>query len=144
LPAVNGHLILATQIEVSMSEQYRNFMGHLWVQKEDNIYTIGINEDALDDFSEITSMDLPQEAEDIEGDVSIGTIETDEGTLDIYSPVAGKVIEVNTVVVEDPTQIQDDPYDAWLIKVESDDEVSEDEEEDDEDDEDEEEQEDED
>ncbi len=127
-----------------MSEQYRNFMGHLWVQKEDNIYTIGINEDALDDFSEITSMDLPQEAEDIEGDVSIGTIETDEGTLDIYSPVAGKVIEVNTVVVEDPTQIQDDPYDAWLIKVESDDEVSEDEEEDDEDDEDEEEQEDED
>ncbi|MEZ0391073.1 MAG: glycine cleavage system protein H, partial [Pseudobdellovibrionaceae bacterium] len=66
-----------------------------------------------------------------------GSLETDEGPLDIYSPVAGNVVEVNNTVLEDPTLIQDDPYDAWLFKVESEDDYVEpdEEEEDDEEDE---------
>lgn len=123
-----------------MSDQYRNFMGYLWVQKEDNIYTIGINEEGLQDLTEINSIELPQENEEIEADVAIASLETDDGPLDIYSPVAGTVVELNTAVVEDPSLIHEDPYDAWLIKVESeedldDEEEDEDDEEDDDDDE---------
>ena len=102
-----------------MSDQYRNFMGYLWVQKEDNVYTIGINEDGLEDFDKIESMELPRDGEVIEADVVCATLETDQGTVDIYSPVAGTVIEVNASVVEEPSLIQDDPYEGWLIKVES-------------------------
>lgn len=116
-----------------MSEQYRSFMGHLWVLKEDNVYTVGIHEDALDDFSEITSIDLPQDGEEVDAEVSIGTVETDEGTLDIYSPVAGTIVEVNSTVIEDASLIMDDPQDAWLIKVESEEEMSDEDEEDDDD-----------
>lgn len=119
-----------------MSEQYRNFMGYLWVQKEDNVYTIGINEDGLDEISEIESVELPQENEEIEADVVIGSIETSDGPLDLYSPVSGKVIEVNTAVVEDPEEIQEDPYDAWLIKIESEEEMEDEDEEDEDEDED--------
>lgn len=125
-----------------MSDQYRNFMGYLWVQKEDNVYTIGINEDGLEEITEINTVELPQENEQIEADVAIGSVETDDGPLDIYSPVGGNVIEVNTAVTEDPSIIQEDPYDAWLVKIESTedmDDADEDEDEDDEDDEDEEE-----
>lgn len=120
-----------------MSEQYRNFMGYLWYQKEDNIYTIGLNEDALEDFDEVQSLDLPREGEEIEEDVVCGALETDEGPLDIYSPVSGTVIEVNSSVVEDPSLIMDDPYDAWLIKLEVTDEADEDDEDDEDEDEDE-------
>jgi glycine cleavage system H protein len=120
-----------------MSEQYRNFMGYLWVQKEDNVYTIGINEEGLEQITEIESVDLPRENEEIEADVVIGSIETSDGPLDLYSPVAGKVVEINNAVFEDPEEIQEDPYDAWLVKVESEEEMDaadeEDEEEDDDD-----------
>lgn len=122
------------------SDEYRNFMGYLWFQKEDNIYTIGVNEEGLDEIENINSLDLPREGEAIEAEVVCGSIETDDGPMDIYSPVSGTVVEVNSTVVEDPTQIQDDPYDSWLLKIESKDDYEgddEDEEEDDEDDEDE-------
>lgn len=126
-----------------MSEQYRKFMGYLWFQKEDNIYTVGLHEDALDEIEKITSLDLPAEGEAVEADIACGTIETDDGQLEVYVPVSGVVTELNSAVIEDPTLIQEDPYDGWLLKIESEDDFDdedvddEDEDEDDEDDEDE-------
>lgn len=121
-----------------MAEQYRNFMGGFWFQKEDNIYTVGLNEDALETFEKIETLDLPSENEIVEAEVVCGSLETDEGPIDIYSPVSGNVIEINSTIIEDPTLIQDDPYDAWLFKVESEDDYVEPDEEDEDEDEDEE------
>ncbi|KHD87403.1 MAG: glycine cleavage system protein H-like protein [Bdellovibrio sp. ArHS] len=120
------------------SDDVRNFMGYLWIRQEDGVITIGINEDGLEDFEEISSVELPAEQEKIDADVVIGTLETDDGPLDIYSPVSGTVIEVNTQVIEDPSLIVEDPYEeGWLIRVEADedyDDEDEDEEDDDDDD----------
>jgi glycine cleavage system H protein len=117
------------------NDQVRTFMGYLWFQKEDNIYTIGINEEGIEEITEINSVDLPQEGEEVEADVVLGAVETDDGPLDIYSPVSGNIIEINTAVLEDPSLIQEDPMDSWLIKIESEEDVDdEDEDEDDEDD----------
>jgi glycine cleavage system H protein len=117
-----------------MSDNHQNFMGYMWVQKEDNVYTIGINEEGIEEITEITSVELPNDGEALEADVVIGTIETDDGTLDIYSPVSGKVIEVNAAVLEEPSLIQEDPYDSWLVKIESEDDLDEEDDEDDDDD----------
>ena len=117
-----------------MSEQYRNYMGYLWVQQEGNVFTIGINEEGLEEVTEINSIELPQENEEIEAEVVLGSLETDDGPLDIYSPVSGTVIEINTAVTEDPSIIQEDPYDAWLLKIESEEEMDESDEEDEDDD----------
>lgn len=117
--------------------EVRNFMGYLWVQQEDGVVTIGINEDGLADFEEISTVELPPEGEKIEAEVVLGTIETDDGPLDIYSPVSGTVLEVNSQVVTEPSLIQEDPYEeGWLIRIEADDDLDEDEDEDEEDDED--------
>lgn len=121
---------------MSKGEQYRNFMGYLWYQKEDNIYTIGINEDGLAEIETINSIDLPPEGESVQEDVVVGSVETDDGPLDIYSPVSGTVVEINSAVQEDASIIQEDPYDAWLLKIESDEDVDDEEDEDDEDDDD--------
>lgn len=127
-----------------MSESdIRPFMGYLWVQKADGVVTIGISEEGLQDFEEITSVDLPPEGEKIEAEVVLGTIETDDGPLDIYSPVSGTVLEINSQVIDEPALIQEAPYEeGWLIKIEAEDDWDEDE--DDEDDDEEEEEEDED
>lgn len=122
---------------MTMADDVRNFMGYLWYKEEDGVITIGINEDGLEDFEEITSVELPSEGEKIEADVVLGTIETDDGPLDIYSPVDGTISEVNNQVIEDPSLIQEEPYEeGWLIRIEAA-ETADDEDEDDDDDEDE-------
>ena len=113
------------------SGNYKNFNHHMWYQEEDGLITIGINEEGLSDISEINSLDLPTEQEKIEADVAIGTIETDDGHLDIYSPVEGTVVEINSQIIEDPSLILEDPYEeGWLLKIEADEEIDEDEEDD--------------
>ncbi|MBK9323027.1 MAG: glycine cleavage system protein H [Bdellovibrionaceae bacterium] len=110
-------------------------MGYLWVQNEDGVITIGINEDGLADFDEITSVDLPAEQDKVEAEEVCGTVETDDGPLDIYSPVSGTVIEINSAVIDDPSLIQEDPYEeGWLIRIEASDDLDDEDEEDDDDD----------
>lgn len=121
------------------SDDYKNFNHHMWYREEDGLITIGINEEGLADISEINSLDLPPEQESVETDVAIGTIETEDGHLDIYSPVEGTVVEINSQIIDDPSLILEDPYEeGWLLKIEADADFSDDDEEEDyEDDEDE-------
>lgn len=119
-----------------MGSELKYFAGNLWYLKEDNVYTVGLAEEALDEFEEIESLDLPPESEMVDPDASCGSIETDKGNIDLYSPVSGTITEINSTVIEDPSLIIDDPSDAWLFKVESDEDPEEDEEEDDDDDDD--------
>ena len=116
-----------------MSEQYKTFKRNFWVQKEDNLYTVGLNEDGLEDFEKILSVDLPTEGETVDGGAVCGSIDTDKEPLDLYAPVSGTISEINSLVMEDPTLIQDDPYDVWLFRIESDEDLSDEEDEDDED-----------
>lgn len=121
------------------ADDVKNFMGNLWYRDEDGIITIGINEDALEEFESIVSIDLPAEHEEVDEDVVIGSIETDDGPLDIYSPVSGTVIEINSAVLEDSSLILEDPYEeGWLVRIEASEDLDEDEddEDDDEDDDD--------
>jgi glycine cleavage system H protein len=114
----------------------RNFMGYLWVQEEDGIITIGINEEGLADFDSISSVDLPAEQDKVDADEVCGTVETDDGPLDIYSPVSGTVIEINSAVIDEPSLIIEDPFEeGWLIRIEAS-ELSDDDDEDDDDDDD--------
>lgn len=113
-----------------MAEQYKTFMQLFWFQREGSVYTVGLNEDGLEGFETIDSLELPAENEVTEAEVVCGSLETDTGQIDIYTPVSGTIIEINNTVLEDPSLIQDDPYDAWLFKVESTDEYVEDDEDD--------------
>jgi len=116
----------------------RNYMGSMWMQDEDGVITIGINEEALEDFDEISSVELSPEGEKVEAETVIGTIETSDGPLDIYAPTDGTILEVNSQVIEDPAMIMEDPYEeGWLVRIEADADVDDEDEDEDEDEEDE-------
>lgn len=96
-----------------------NYMGYEWVTSDDGMITIGINEEGLEEFTEILSIDLPSEDEEVSPDEVCGEIETEQGPLNLYSPLAGVVVEINEAVIERPELIQEDPLgDGWLFKVE--------------------------
>jgi glycine cleavage system H protein len=120
-----------------MSDKIKNFNHFQWYKIDEGIITIGINEEALEDITEITLIDIPPEQEKVDSDIAFGSLETDDGILDLMTPFAGTIIEVNTQVIEDPQMVIDDPYEeGWLVRIEATEDLDEDlEEDEDEDDE---------
>lgn len=99
-----------------------SYMGYEWITVEDGIVTVGISEDAVSDLSEDLILNLPEQDDVVMAGKVCGEIESENGNLNIYSPVSGTIIELNEALIENPELIFDDPTDeGWLFKVEADD-----------------------
>ena len=99
-----------------------SYMGYEWITVEDGIVTIGISEEAASDLSDDLILNLPEQDDVVMAGKACGDIESENGNLNIYSPVSGTVIEVNEAILENPSLILEDPSDeGWLFKVEADD-----------------------
>lgn len=95
------------------------FTDELWMRIEDGIVFIGVKQEVLDDINELWGIDLPDEGAEVSPEEICGEIETDQGPINLYSPVEGEVIEVNTSVSGDPDILFDDSTgEGWLLKIE--------------------------
>jgi glycine cleavage system H protein len=95
------------------------YMGYEWIMVEDGVLTIGINEAGLDEFTELSSVNLPTEQEEVIPDEVCGELDTDQGPMNLYCPIEGNVLEVNEAVIENPSLIMEDNFgDGWLFRVE--------------------------
>jgi glycine cleavage system H protein len=103
-----------------MGAGYIPYMGHQWLSVEGEVITIGVMEEALEELDTINKIDLPSENEPVEKDEICGELETKDGSLNVYAPVEGTVLEVNTAVLDNPELINEDPYgDGWVLKIEA-------------------------
>jgi len=92
---------------------------HEWVKIEENIATVGITDYAQDELGDIVFLELPSVGDTVTQMEPFGTIEAVKAVSDLFSPVTGKVIEINSSLDDDPMMINRDPYgDGWMIKVE--------------------------
>lgn len=102
-----------------MKDEFIPFMGYQWLQIEDETITVGVSEEGLSELAEISSVNLPTENEEVAADEICGEIDTEEGPLNLYSPIEGRVVEINAAVIENPSLLMEDPYgDGWLFRVE--------------------------
>jgi len=92
---------------------------HEWARLEDDgRITIGITDYAQDQLGDIVYLQLPEQGADVSAGEPMGEVESTKSVSDIYSPVSGKVAEVNAEVVETPEAVNQDPYgEGWLIGV---------------------------
>lgn len=92
-----------------------------WVEVQENVLTIGISEDGLDNLSGIRRAELPEEGSSVDAEEVFGELETEDGPVHLYAPVKGTVIEVNSAVVESAEIISEDPQgEGWLVRIEAD------------------------
>lgn len=102
-------------------EDYYYTKDHEWAQVDENIVTVGITEYAQNSLGEIVYVELPEEGQKVTQNESFGVVESVKAVSDLYAPVSGTVIEVNTGLVDDPTGLNDDPINnGWLIRIEMD------------------------
>lgn len=91
---------------------------HEWVKVDGNIAIIGVSDFAQSEMGDITYVDMPDVDEDIEAGDDFGALESVKTSSELYCPVSGKIIACNEELEEKPELINEDPYGAWIIKVE--------------------------
>jgi glycine cleavage system H protein len=91
---------------------------HEWVLVEGDVATVGITRFAVDQLTDLILIELPAVGTRIAAGKSFGEIESVKAVSDLYAPLAGQVIEVNSSVADNVQVLADDPYEnGWLIKI---------------------------
>ena len=91
---------------------------HEWVVVEGDVATVGITDFAQAQLGDVVFLELPRPGLHLEAGQSFGAIESVKAASDLYSPVAGTVVEVNEKLADTPELVNQDPFEAgWLIKL---------------------------
>src|SRR6266545_792559 len=91
---------------------------HEWADLQGDVCTVGITKFAVEQLTDVTNVELPKVGKKVEGGKPFGEIESVKAVFDLYAPVSGDVIEVNSAVAEDPGLVNQDPYGkGWMIKI---------------------------
>jgi len=102
---------------------------HEWVHiaEEDGqkIATVGISAFAVEQLTDLVFLELPEVGKQVKANDAFGEIESVKAVSDVYAPVAGEVIEVNSSLTDNLDKFTEDPYgDAWLVKIKVEDEAT--------------------
>lgn len=91
---------------------------HEWLRPESGTAAIGITDYAQGELGDIVFVELPKVGTAVEKGRPFGTIEAVKAVSELFAPVSGSVVEVNTALEDDPMIVNRDPYgEGWMIKV---------------------------
>ena len=91
---------------------------HEWIKIEGNKATVGITDFAQSELGDIVYVDISSVGQEVAQHEVFGTIEAVKTVSDLFMPVSGKVLEVNSVLDGSPEKVNEDPYEGWLVKLE--------------------------
>ena len=99
-------------------DDYRYTTEHEWVRVEDDIAVLGVTDFAQKELGEVVFVELPQVGHVYDAGDEIGTIESVKAVAEVFTPIAGEIVEVNEALADDPELINEYPHvDGWLVKI---------------------------
>ncbi|MDB5376488.1 MAG: gcvH [Rubritepida sp.] len=94
---------------------------HEWVRLEGDVATIGITDHAQNALGDVVFVDLPEMGRVVTAGEAIAVVESVKAASDVYAPVTGRIVEVNSALVDDPALINTEPTGGgWFFKIELD------------------------
>ncbi len=107
--------------ELNLPAEIRYTEDHEYVRPEDDRVRVGITDYAQDQLGDIVFVELPQEGNTFEKGQEFGTVESVKAVSELYMPISGEILAVNTTLAEQPETVNTDPYnDGWMIEVKPD------------------------
>ncbi len=91
---------------------------HQWMREENGAVLVGITDYAQSQLGGIVFVNLPEAGDAVTAGEPFGEVESTKVVSDIHSPVSGTVAEINEDTADEPDRLNEDPYGAWLIRVE--------------------------
>ncbi len=108
---------------MNIPEELQYTESHEWVRIDGDTATIGITDHAQDELGDVVFVELPDEGATFDAGDSFGTVESVKAVSDLYTPVGGEVVEVNSSLEDAPENINEDPYgEGWIVKLRTTDE----------------------
>ena len=92
---------------------------HEWVQMDGDVAVVGISDFAQDALGDLVFVNLPQVGDEVTAGEAFGDVESVKAVSDLMSPVTGTVCEINEELLDAPENLNNDPYGAWIIKVDN-------------------------
>ena len=90
-----------------------------WVKLDGNVATVGITDFAQSELGDIVYLEIDSLDTEINSNEVFGTVEAVKTVSDLFMPVNGKVVDVNSSLEDNPEAVNDDPYgEGWIIKIE--------------------------
>ena len=91
---------------------------HAWIRREGEIGIIGISHYAQEQMGKIIYVELPEAGTEVIAGEPLGALESSKVTSDLIAPVSGEVVESNQTLDEEPTLVNDSPYErGWITRV---------------------------
>jgi glycine cleavage system H protein len=104
--------------ELQFPDTVRYSKDHEWARLEDGTVVVGVSDYAQDQLGDITYVELPQEGDTFEKGAEFGTLESVKSVSELFIPVSGEIVGVNTDLGDMPGAVNEDPYGkGWLVKV---------------------------
>ena len=92
---------------------------HEWLKTEDGVAVIGISDFAQSALGDVVFVGLPAVGDEVTAGESFGDVESVKAVSELVSPVSGVICAVNDALEDSPESLNEDPYGAWIIKVEN-------------------------
>jgi glycine cleavage system H protein len=109
---------------LNIPEDLQYTKSHEWVRIEGDTATIGITDHAQEELGDVVFVELPDEGATFDAGESFGTVESVKAVSDLYTPVGGEIVEVNSALEDAPENINEDPYgEGWIVKLRTSDEA---------------------
>jgi len=97
---------------------YRYTKEHEWIKIEGGVGTVGISDYAQHELGDVVYVEMPKVGAKLEANQPFGTVESVKAVSEIYSPVSGEVVEVNTALGNEPEKINKEPHGAaWIVRI---------------------------
>ncbi len=111
---------------MNVPENLRFAESHEWVREEtDGTVTVGISDFAQEKLTELVYVELPETDRQVTAGEEVAVVESVKSASDIYAPISGTIVEVNTALEDDPTLVNSSPWtDGWLFRMRPDDPAS--------------------
>lgn len=90
---------------------------HEWIRVGDDRSEVGVTAYAQEQLGDVVFVELPEVGRSLRQGEQFGAIESVKAVSDLYCPVSGEVLDVNTAAVEQPERVNRDPWGTWLIAV---------------------------
>ncbi|QCR33408.1 glycine cleavage system protein GcvH [Lysinibacillus sp. SGAir0095] len=104
---------------MSTPKDLRYSKEHEWVKVEDGKVRIGITHFAQSELGDIVFVELPQVGDEIQLNEPFGSVESVKTVSELYAPISGKVVEINSELEDSPEFVNESPYEqAWMIVIE--------------------------
>ena len=102
---------------MELREELLYSKSHEWVKEEGDIAIIGHTDFAQSELGDLVFVNLPEEGDEVTVGEAFSDVESVKAVSDVYSPVSGIVCEINEELLDAPEKINEEPYEAWFVKV---------------------------